>query len=310
MRLLRAPALHFVVLGGVLFGASTWWGTERQRIVLTADDVGRLRTEWQATHGAPPSPATLATLVDEAIDEEVLDREALARGLDRRDPLVHERLVRLGAFLGEIGEADAGTVEADARRLGLAARDVVIRRHLVQAMRTALAHVEPDALPSDADVRAFFAANAARFAEPARLRLTHVYLARDRHGARLATEATRLLAELRRREPAAGSAGLGDPFARGATVTGSQPELDGVFGPGFAEAVWDAPEGAWTGPIASTYGLHLVRIDARMPGGVPPLASVWNQVALEALRQAREAQLARRVQALRARYAISVESQG
>lgn len=309
MSLLRAPALHFLLLGGVLFGARGWWGTERPRIVLSADDVGRLRSEWQATHGTPPSPATLATLVDAAIDEEVLDREALARGLDRDDPLVHERLVRLGAFLGEVGE-DQGAVEADARRLGLAARDVVIRRYLVQAMRTALAHVAPGDLPSEADVAAYFAAHAERFAEPARLSLTHAYLARDRHGAALGADAARVLAELRQREPAAGGAGLGDPFARGATVTGSRPELDAVFGPGFADAVWDAPEGTWSGPIASTYGLHLVRVDARTPGGVPPLASVRNQVVLEVLREAREAQLARRLQALRARYEITVESQG
>src|SRR5581483_11723945 len=62
----------------------------RPRIVI---DVARLRETWAAEHGAPPSGAAEAALVRDAIDEEVLYREALARGFDRRDATVRERLV-------------------------------------------------------------------------------------------------------------------------------------------------------------------------------------------------------------------------
>src|SRR5512136_2810352 len=104
-RVLRAPLLHFLVLGTVLLVARRWWEgagpPERARIVFTADDLARLRAAYVEEHGGAPSPSAEAALVRDAIDEEVLYREALAAGFDRGDAAVGERLARLGSFLGE-----------------------------------------------------------------------------------------------------------------------------------------------------------------------------------------------------------------
>ena len=48
-------------------------------------------------------------------------------------------------------------------------------------------------------------------------------------------------------------------------------------------------------------------VHERLPGRVPPLAAVRNQVVHRLLRERSEARLARSLEALRARYAITVE---
>ncbi len=313
-RALRAPALHFLVAGGLLFAVRAWWSpAETQgagaRIVLTAGDVERLRAGWTAQHGAPPDAATERALVDDALDDEILHREALAAGLDRRDRFVRTRLVQLGRFLDEASEGGRDGVEADARRLGLSQHDVVIRRHLVQVMRLALSHLEASELPGEAELAAYLDDHAALFREPTRVRLTHVYLSRDRRGASLRRDAERLLDELRRGgAPAPTAPARGDVFLRGAhPAAATHDELARLFGPGFAEAIRDAPPGRWVGPVPSSYGLHLVWIHQRTDARVPEPERVRSQAVHRLVEARRRERLRDRLAALRARYEITVE---
>ena len=101
-RLLRAPLAHFLALGGALLALRGWLDPPRParpRVVISAADVGRLAEAWTEEHGSPPDAAARARLVSKAIDEELLYREALARGFDHQDDTVRERLVRLGGFV-------------------------------------------------------------------------------------------------------------------------------------------------------------------------------------------------------------------
>ena len=201
-RLLRAPLLHFLLIGGALLGLRTWWRPEgslaiRPRIVIGRADLARLREGWAEEHGAPPGRAAELALVRDAVEEEILYREALARGFDRQDETVRERLVRLGGFVGE-ETGDRNSLERAARRLGLERSDLVIRRHLVEMMRLATGWLGRDGQPSEADLATYCAEHAAEFAPPVRIRLTHVYLSEDRRGAGVAADAARLLDDLRR----------------------------------------------------------------------------------------------------------------
>src|SRR5262252_3403533 len=98
MRWLRAPLVHFVAGGFALFCAMHRWplaaGTPPAApVVLTADDVERLRTDYTRDTGLEPSAADEAALVEKAVEEELLFREALARGLDQHDRSVRNWLV-------------------------------------------------------------------------------------------------------------------------------------------------------------------------------------------------------------------------
>jgi hypothetical protein len=309
-RLAAAPLLHFVAIGVLLFAARGWWNgrAAREQIVVSAADVARLREAWTREHGVRPDAEAERGLLSAAIDEEVLFREALALGLDREDGAVRERLVRLGGFVGEDTDGEEALV-AEARRLGLDRSDLVIRRHLVQMMRLATERVGAAGQPSEAELADYLARHAERFATPSRVTLAHVYLSR-RRGAELESQATALLARLRTNALSpAQAASLGDPFIRGAEIRGaSAVDLEESFGAGFADALRDAPEGEWVGPVPSSYGLHLVWIRARIPGGVPPLAAVRSQVALRLLHERGAARARERMETLRARYDVVVEA--
>jgi len=67
------------------------------------------------------------------------------------------------------------------------------------------------------------------------------------------------------------------------------------------------PAGAWVGPVGSSYGLHLVWIDERMPARLPSLAEVHRQVLLRALRERGAERAEERMRLLRARYDVEVE---
>lgn len=310
----RAPWLHFILLGGALFWLRTWWSPAPQEITisepirLSAADLTQLRREWALDHGAAPDAAAERQLIEDAIDEEVLYREALARELDRRAPVVRDRLLRVARFVTEDFRPNDSLLEEEAQRLGLASGDVVIRRHLVQTMRLLLGATGPADLPTPAELEAYYTQHASAFLQPARVRLTHVYLSRERRGSSIEADAVRVLDQLRAGVKPEAAAALGDAFIRGADVGPvSRAELERIFGGEFAQAIEPLELQRWTGPVRSAYGLHLVWIHERVPAGSPPLASVRNQVLHRFLEERSAARLTANVQALRQRYKIDVE---
>jgi hypothetical protein len=215
---MRSPVLHFALLGALLFAVQAAWSPA-------------LPSGARPTIVVPAGADATATAA--AIDEEVLFREALARQFDGSDKVVRARLVRVGRYLGLARDGSDDAVEREARALGLQRSDPVIRRHLVEMMRLVAAKPGRHDLPSESALSAYYREHADRFALPARLRLTHVYLSAERRGAALEGDAAELLAALRRGEvePEA-AAQLGDPFARGAELTLRVPEqVEAVFGP-------------------------------------------------------------------------------
>jgi len=308
--------MHFLLLGALLFGVQRYWTSTADPaprptpIVLTGGDIERWRREWPQQYGVMATGApTDAEIIEAAIDEAVLLREAFAREFDRRDPVVRERLIQLGRYLGLASGGSDEVIEREARALGLQRSDEVVRRHLVEMMRLAAAKPVPADLPDDAALQAYYAANAARYAQPERIGFSHVYLSAERRGDRLDADARALLAELRRSaaDPAAAPA-RGDPFARAAAVPlASLADIDRAFGTGFADALAELPERTWSGPIRSAYGLHLVWIDARAAAAVPPIEAVRSRVLHQYLDEHSQARMRERLRTWRARYDVRVE---
>lgn len=309
-----APVLHFVALGALLFAAHALWAPALHAppcapIVLSAEELDRWRREWTVREGLGPAPSPAdAQIVDAAIDDAVLLREALAREFDRRDPVVRARLLTLGRYLGLHADGD-DALEREARALGLQRSDEVVRRHLVEMMRLAAAKPGPADIPDEAELRQYYAQHQSHFAQPERIGLTHVYLSRDRRGDQLEADAAQLLDRLRQGAIAPeDAAAFGDPFVRGARVPlASATALDHAFGPGFAAALADLPAQTWSGPLRSAYGLHLVWIAARVGATTPPLDLVRNRVLHEYLAEGSEARLHDRLRTWRARYDIRID---
>jgi len=314
----HSPAVHFVVLGATVFAldravlgrvdaADTADRTrDPSRITLGPTDVARLEATWRQETGTPPDAATRARLVADAIEEEILVREAIAADLHRKDRVVRARLVQLAQYLELSGEDDAA-LEAGARAIGLDRRDPIVRRHLAQTMRLLLARPGPGDLPNERALRDYFAAHAEELREPATLRLTHVYLRSGPDDDRR-REASDLLARLRAGAVAVERAPtLGDPFASGGHVgPASETRLRALFGPGFAEALEGLAPGAWSEPVASTYGIHLVWLHERAAGSLPPLDAVRSRIVHRVLRERGQERLRRSLARLADRYEVRV----
>jgi peptidyl-prolyl cis-trans isomerase C len=200
---------------------------------------------------------------------------------------------------------DASDTRLRERLLAFPRAETVERRHLTQLMRLAAERLGPEDMPTEAEIAPYLAAHADAFAEPAALSITHVYFSADRRGPALAGDADATAETLRLGTVGPADApGLGDAFPGGSTLGGvSRGQVERVFGPDFADAVWSTPAHTWVGPVSSAYGLHLVWISERVPGRTPPLAAVHARVLQTMLHERRAA----RLRSLHALYAARAE---
>ena len=272
-RLLREPLLHFLLIGMALFAA---YGMLQQpgdgepgEIVVTQGQIEHLAAAFARTWQRPPTPAELAGLVRDRVREEVYYREAIAMGLDRDDTVIRRRLRQKMEFISD---------------------DIAAQRE-----------------PTEAELRAYLQAHPETFRVEPRYSFTQVYLNPQRHRD-LADDAARLLARLN--EPAADTdpAALGDALML-ETQFEAMPASDvaSLFGAPFAAALAGLAPGQWQGPVASGYGVHLVRVSERTAGDLPALADVRAQVLREWTNARRMEANEQFYQGLLKRYIVTVE---
>ncbi len=262
------------------------------------------RAGFVATRGREPDAAERRALAERALDDELLFREAVARGYHRTDPLVRRRLARNLRFLrgAPDGAGDEAALHREALALGMHASDLVVRRRLVQKLELALAAAARRPEPSAAELSAHHAAHATRWEEPGRVVLDQVFLSRTLRGGAAAAAAHALAARLRGGEP--GAEALGDPLPFAAATSWAHADLARYLGDAFASAVLALPVGEWSAPLVSSQGLHLVRVRERRAGGPLPLARARSAVREDLL--AARGREARRVflEALRRRHGL------
>jgi len=273
-RWLREPLLHFLVAGALLFAGyralhpESRRTNDENRIELTADDLRQLEIAWATQWRRPPTPDEMRGLVDARVREEILYREALALGLEQGDAIVKRRLAQKMEFL-------AGDVS-----------------------------MLPD--PSTAAMRAWYANNAERFAEPARRSFRHVYFSTDLRGLQARVDAMTALSRLSGNSAdAPATNNIGDAFMFQNQYADRSPEqIASIFGSPFAAAVGQARAGSWQGPIESGLGWHLVFVVSVTPGRVPPYDEIEAQVKAAWLDEQRSAARQRTFEAMKAHYDI------
>ena len=164
MRRSGPPALHFVAAGIALFALERL-AVPRGRSapavpppapLLTPDRLAQLRADFTRQEGVAPTPGEEQALAAQAMDDEILYREALTRGLDRGDASIRYRLAEKMRFLAD-GE-DGGDEERfyhDALALHLERDDLFIRRMLTTKMRLLAERGEDAPAPDDAELQAY-----------------------------------------------------------------------------------------------------------------------------------------------------------
>lgn len=244
---MREPLVQFLAIGAVLAGlhalAPSAPGAPAQvdtleTITVTEGRIEQLEQLFHRTWQRPPTQQELDGLVDAFVREEVLYRAGRALGLGEDDTVVRRRIAQKMEFLMEPAPGE------------LAPTDEALERHLA-------------AFPE-------------RFERPARVGFAQVYLDAARRGASLPADVAAVRSAL---GEGTDPAELGDrtllPTAVG---TEPLPNVARTFGEAFANVLLEAPQGEWTGPVVSSFGVHLVRVDEREPARVPALAEVREAV--------------------------------
>jgi hypothetical protein len=244
---LREPVVHFVALGAVLFAANALFAPKRESpkaaVVSTTIRVpkelsGEDKRKW--------------------IDEEVLYREGLARGLEKDDPKIKQRI--------------AGNMQR------------VLEGQIVLAKA------------SDAELRAFFDANQARWAKSELYDFTNVFVADSDQ-----KRAGELLAQL---SGGADPNGMGDTFSGGRKYRKRALEdLGEAFGPEFVAGLADQKPGTWA-IRRSRHGLHVIRVDAKTPAQPPSFDAMRGEIEVAYDEKRRNERLASAVADLRKKYAV------
>jgi len=273
-KLIREPLFHFVLLGAVIFllagrvrSGSVGSG---DKIVVTQSQIESIVVGFSRTWMRPPSQEELQGLVNDYVREEVLYREAKAMGLDQDDVIVRRRMRQKFEFLAEDQAARIGP-------------------------------------PTDQELESYLRQHADKYSEEPSFSFDHIFFRREMRGASADAEANALLARLSGKGTI-DIAKLGDAFLLPSRFEKtSADETARLFGEKFAEDLAKAPLGTWAGPIESSYGIHLVRVNARIPEGAPTLAKVRESVLRDLLSDRRNQELDTQYEKLRARYTVVVE---
>ena len=117
----REPLVHFLALGALLFaGYHLLMPSEREAIVIRQGSIDELVRQQEELLARPLSDDERQAVVESAIDDEVLLREAYRRGLDR-DAVVRRHLVQKMRFI--LGEDEPEPTEAELKQYLAANRE-------------------------------------------------------------------------------------------------------------------------------------------------------------------------------------------
>ena len=270
----KEPLVHFLVLGGLLFGLFALVNDEASskppnEIEITSSDVDRLRDVWTKQWNRPPTETELKGLIESHLREEVLYREGLALGLDQND--------------------------------------TIIRRRLAQKMEFLFEDLADQVEPTDEELKRYFDKYNDKYLLPARVSFSHIYFNVDRRGEAGYGNAKHLLEKLQSNKASLRPYDQGDRFMLGYEYVQKTPqEVANVFGRQFAEKLFMTRKGIWQGPIESGYGVHLVSIHDRTESRLPEMKDVRDKVQLDFLAERRRETNERIYEKLKARYEIVV----
>ena len=272
----REPLVYFLLLAGVFFAifeqvsdANFPGSSQLEEIVVTGGQLKKLTLRFEKVWQRSPSAEELEGVIQSYIREEVLYREALAMGLDRDDGVVRRRLSQKLEFLFE----------------DLASLDE----------------------PEEQELQSFLASHVDDYRLPTRFTFQQIYLNTSKRGMSAQTDAVALLEKLRVQD--ADAANLSDSLMiEHQFDDATDREIVRVLGNEFLQSLLDTPIGSWQGPIASGFGLHLVRIDERVEGKPPALREVRNTVLRDWMAAKRKRVNETLYNAMRSRYKVTIES--
>jgi len=269
-RLIREPLIHFFVIGAALF------------------------LIYDAVDAPPDDPAEVVVS-----EERIAAIKARFERTWRRPPTAPELDGLIDNWLRE------ELLYREGLALGLDRDDPVIRRRIAQKMGF-VAEALSSELPTDRVLNAWLAENPEHYRNPDRYTLRQIYVDAVSDGLSLDDIIPKVRTELGN---GADWRDLGQQTLLPAQVDDiDDARIAAIFGAAFARSLADVPLREWAGPVESGYGQHLVYIEKRTEGSLPPLDEIRQRVAQDYLQAQADRAEREFVAALKDRYEIRIKS--
>lgn len=182
----------------------------------------------------------------------------------------------------------------EAMRLGLDDDDTIIRRRLVQKLGFLYQDVSNEVL-TDEDIEAHYRDNISAYTLPERYTFSQVYF----------KDESNLSAILAALEAGEDWRKLGDStLLQGSYVAKSEREIMSALGPKFVDGLPMLEAGNWVGPVASSFGFHVVRLERLAEAEETPLAYVRQKVAADLQAERERASMDAYFEQLKERYPV------
>ncbi len=271
-KLLKDPLFHFLLIGAALFLIFNVFNKSEDQentIVISAADIAALQANFSRTWQRQPSEKELSGIIEESIRDEVAYREALAMGLDRDDPYVRRRMRMKTELLME---------------------DII---SLTPA--------------TDEEINTFLVENRDKFKRQPEIAFSQIFFNAEKHGDSLESEINTIKQQLQSSQTDL-SQDLGDVIMLPQNYPlAALNIIKRQFDEAFAEQIVTLEPGIWSGPVVSTYGVHLVLIRDRVDGYDPELTEIRPVVEREFMANRRKHIKEEAYKKLQEQYEIVVE---
>ena len=192
----------------------------------------------------------------------------------------------------------------EAIKMGLDKADETIKRRLRQNMELILDDYS-SAYPTENQLQSYLLDHTDKFRQDSRISFSHEYFAmaeKEKAKQRLSIIQKGITDNV----IYSNSLGLLPDSFDDETET----RINQIFGEDFFAMIFDLELGIWQGPIASSYGWHLVRASEKSIGTVPALSEIWDQVEREWLLERKMDMKQEQFEKLRAKYHITIQMPG
>ena len=299
-QIIYSRLLHFFILGFALYGIANHYELKQQRVItcLTPSQMDVLISDWQRSAGRSPTAIERSNLVDVALNDQMLVKEAMLQGLHKSDPVIIQRLLRDADFLGVEGTSKEKINAVLA--MDVAIGDEVIRRRLIQIMQHNNDSAISEKKPSTDELAGLYRAQEDLGVVSSRATFDQLFF--DTKAGNAKERAVQVLrASTQDRES-------GDVFIEGKHFASlSEEAVASKFGSDFSRELYGAnvPVGEWFGPLSSVYGFHLVRVTHIQDGYRRAISELGPELERIWRRQQEAFAWQDYVKQLRARYGVS-----
>lgn len=193
----------------------------------------------------------------------------------------------------------------EALAMGLDYNDTIIRRRLVQKYQFITEDEALNVPASEEDLRRFFEENEEMYITGPRITFKHIFFN--------SANETATPSHIQSLTPTVNDKNwysFGDPFPLTREFHAStHSQIANVLGSQFLTALLKIEDGAWVGPVESTYGTHLVRIIERHPAELQSFDAIQRRVQLDYDAQRRDQAYEKVLAELSTRYQVVIEPQ-